>query len=140
MSVVSFIASQRTEYGVSHAKCCRWLGVSESWFYKWHDREPTARQRRRAELDAAVRASFDDSGGTPGTYGSPRVFEDLIEAGWRVSKNAVAASMARQGLQGRSPKRKRRSLTRPDKAAAPIPDLVRRAFNAETVINGGAVI
>ncbi len=26
----------------------------ESWFYKWHDREPTARQRRRAELDAAV--------------------------------------------------------------------------------------
>ena len=33
-------------------------------------------------------------------------------------------SMARQGLQGRSPKRKRRSLTRPDKAAAPIPDLV----------------
>lgn len=45
--------------------------------------------------------------------------------------NTVAASMARQGLVGRSPKRKRRSLTRPDKAAAPIPDLIRRDFNAE---------
>jgi putative transposase len=133
MSVASFVASQRTDHGVPHAKCCRWLGVSESWFYKWHDREPTARQRRRAELDAAVKASFDDSGGTPGTYGSPRVWEDLVAAGWRVSKNTVAASMARQGLAGRSPKRKRRSLTRPDKAAAPIPDLVKRNFSAERV-------
>src|SRR5438094_8718497 len=77
-------------------------------------------------LDAAVRASFDDSGGTPGTYGSPRVREDLIEAGWSVSKKSVAASMARQGLQARCPKRKRRSLTRPDKAAAPIPALLER--------------
>jgi putative transposase len=133
MSVASFIASQRTEHGVAHAKCCRWLGVSESWFYKWRDRPATARQQRRAELDAAVKASFDDSGGTPGTYGSPRVFEDLVEAGWKVSVNTVAASMARQGLQGRCPKRKRRGLTRPDAAAAPIPDLVGRDFSAEAI-------
>jgi transposase InsO family protein len=133
MSVASFIASQRTEHGVPHAQCCRWLGVSESWFYKWHEREPTARQQRRAQLDAAVKTSFEDSGGTPGTYGSPRVWEDLVAAGWRVSKNTVAASMVRQGLAGRSPKRKRRSLTRPDKAAAPIPDLICRDFSAETI-------
>jgi transposase InsO family protein len=133
MSVASFIASQRTEHRVPYAKCCRWLEVSESWFYKWHDREPTVRQARRAELDAAVKASFDESGGTPGTYGSPRVWEDLVEVGWRVSVNTVAASMARQGLAGRSPKRKRRCLTRPDKAAAPIPDLVRRNFHADAV-------
>jgi transposase InsO family protein len=133
LSVASFIASQRTEYRVPHAKCCRWLGVSESWFYKWHDREPTGRQRRRAAVDAAVKASFEDSGGTPGTYGSPRVWADLVEAGWKVSVNTVAASMARQGLAGRSPKRKRRCLTRPDAAAAPIPDLVGRDFNAEGI-------
>ena len=30
MTVASFIASQRTEYRVPHAKCCRWLEVSES--------------------------------------------------------------------------------------------------------------
>jgi transposase InsO family protein len=133
VSVARFIASQRTEHRVPHAKCCRWLGVSESWFYKWHGREPTARQRRRAELDVAVKASFDESGGTPGTYGSPRVFEDLVEAGWKVSVNTVAASMSRQGLAGRSPKRKRHCLTRPDKAADPIPDLVRRDFSTGPV-------
>jgi transposase InsO family protein len=107
--------------------------VPESTFYKWRDRPPTPRQARRVELDAAVKASFDESGGTPGTYGSPRVFEDLVEAGWRVSKKSVAASMARQGLAGRCPKRKRRSLTRPDKAAAPIPDLVKRDFAAGVI-------
>lgn len=133
MSVAHFIAAQRTVHRVPHAKCCRWLGISESWFYKWHDRAPTARQQRRAALDAAVKAAFDDSGGTPGTYGSPRVWEDLTAAGWKVSVNTVAASMARQGLQGRAPKRKRRSLTRPDKAAAPIPDLIKRDFTAERI-------
>jgi transposase InsO family protein len=133
MTVASFVASQRTNHGVPHALSCRALGLSESWFYKWRDRPPTARQRRRDDLDAAVRASFEDSGGTPGTYGSPRVRADLVQAGWAVSKKSVAASMARQGLQGRSPKRQRRCLTRPDKAAARIPDLLRRDFSAERV-------
>ena len=133
MTVASFIAAQRTDHGVPHAKCCRWLGVAPSTFYKWNGRPRTAREQRRAELDAAVKASFDDSGGTPHTYGSPRVWEDLVEAGWAVSVNTVASSMARQGLVGRSPKRKRRSLTRPDKAAAPIPDLVRRDYSTGPV-------
>ncbi len=94
---------------------------------------PTARAQRRAKLDTAVKASFDDSGGTPHTYASPRVWEDLVEDGWKVSVNTVAESMARQGLIGRSPKRKRRSLTRPDKAVDPIPDLVRRDFSTGPV-------
>jgi putative transposase len=131
--VASFIASQRTDHGVPHAVACRAMQVSESWFYKWRDRPPTGRQQRQADLDVAVKASFDSSGGNPGTYGSPRVWEDLIESGWRVSKKSVAASMVRQDLQGRAPKRKRRSLTRPDKAAAPIPDLIKRNFNADAV-------
>jgi transposase InsO family protein len=107
--------------------------VKPSTFYKWLNRPPTPRQQRQARLDTAVKESFEDSGGTPGTYGSPRVWEDLLEAGWVVSVNTVAESMARQGLVGRSPKRKRRSLTRPDKAAAPIPDLVGRDFTAERI-------
>ena len=133
MTVASFIATQRTDHGVPHAVACRALDVASSTFYKWRNRPPTRRQVRRAAVDVAVKASFDDSGGNSGTYGSPRVFEDLIEDGWAVSKNTVADSMRRQGLEGRTPKRKRRSLTRPDKAAAPIPDLIGRDFNAEAI-------
>jgi putative transposase len=126
MSLASFVASQRTDHGVPHTVACRALGVSQSWFYKWRNRSPSARQQRRAGIDAAVKKSFDESGGT---YGSPRVHDDLREAGWRVSKKTVEASMRRQGLVAR-PKRRRRGLTRPDKAARPFPDLVRRDFSA----------
>ena len=133
MTVATFIAVQRTDHGVPHAVACRALEVAESTFYKWRNRPPTPRQARRSRLDVAVKASFDDSGGNPETYGSPRVFEDLIEDGWAVSVNTVAASMRRQGLQGRARKRRRRSLTRPDKAAAPIRDLIGRDFNAEAI-------
>jgi len=129
VSVAAFIASQRTDHHVSHATACRALGFSESWFYKWRDRPPTPRQERRAQLDGAVRRSFEESGGD---YGSPRVLEDLWEWGWRVSKKTVEDSMARQGLVAR-PKRRFRCLTRPDKAAAPIPDLVKRDFTAPAV-------
>ena len=98
MSVASFIASQRTGHGVPHALSCRALGVSESWFYKWHDRPLTPRQQRREKLDQAVARVF---AGSDGRYGSPRVYDALVEGGWRVSEKTVAASMARQGLVAR---------------------------------------
>ena len=129
MSTASFIASQRTDHGVPCAVSCRALGVPCSTFYARLNRPPPPARRRRAEVDAAVAASFDASGGT---YGSPRVLVDLRADGWRVSKKTVEASMARQGLQGRSPRR-RRGLTRPDLAARPAPDLSGRDFSAARV-------
>lgn len=132
MSVASFIASQRACHGIPHATCCRFLGVSESWFYKWRDRPPTKRELRREALDAKVKEVFADSGGTPRTYGSPRVHAELRDQGFQVSEKTVADSMARQGLVAR-PKRRFRSLTRPDKAADPVPDLVNRDFSASQV-------
>jgi transposase InsO family protein len=99
--------------------------LSESWFYKWRDRQPTRRQARRTKLADAVRKVFDDSGGT---YGSPRVTQDLWAAGWQVGENTVAKLMADLGLAGRKPKR-RRNLTKPGKRKA-APDRVRRQFTA----------
>ena len=129
MTVASFVAAQRTEHGVPHVISCRALELSESWFYKWRTRRPTRRQQRRVDLDAAVKRSFDASGGR---YGSPRVLADLVADGWRVSKKSVAASMARQGLVAR-PTRRGRWLTRPDRAAPPAPDLVKRDFTAPAI-------
>ena len=108
-----------------HAVTCRALGLSESWFYKWRDRQPTPRQRRRAELAVKVREIFNASGGT---YGSPRVTLDLWAAGWQVGENTVARLMAELGLAGRRPKR-RRSLTKQGKRPV-APDRVDRRFSA----------
>ena len=129
MSTASFIASQRTDHGVPCALACRALGVPASTFYAQLNAAPSPTRRRRAEIDTAVAESFEASGGT---YGSPRVLADLRAEGWRVSKKTVEASMARQGLQGRRPRR-RRGLTRPDQAAVPAPDLLGRDFSAEGV-------
>lgn len=126
MSLATFIAFQKAGHRVPYAVSCRALGVSESWFHKWHDRPLTPAAQRRARVDAAVKAAFDASGKT---YGSPRIRADLVAAGWRVSEKTVAKSMARQDLAGRAKKR-RKGLTRPDKRKRPFPDLVKRDFAA----------
>jgi transposase InsO family protein len=98
--------------------------VSQAWFYKWRRGDVSPRRARRAELAALVAKLFRRH---QGRYGSPRITEDLRELGWRVSKNTVAALMAEQHLVAR-PKRRRRSLTRPDASARKAPDLLRRDF------------
>jgi len=76
VSVARFIADQRTFYRVPHAFTCRVLVVSEAWFYKWVKAPTTARGQRRALLDEAVGEAFRKSGAS---YGSPRVWEDLVD-------------------------------------------------------------
>ena len=98
MSRAAFIADQKTSHGVPYAVACQALGVSESWFFKWHDRPSTLAEQRRAEVDAAVTAAFEAS---KSTYGSPRIHAGLVAAGWRISEKTVAKSMARQHLAGR---------------------------------------
>jgi transposase InsO family protein len=127
MILAGFIADQRTTFGVPQAVACRALGVSESWFYKWRNRRPSARDLRRSSLDAAVKGFFDVSGGT---YGSPRILVDLREAEWTISKKTVEASMRRQDLVAR-PKKRRRGLTKADKGKRPAPDLLGRDFTAD---------
>lgn len=125
MIVAEFIASQRTGFGVPHAIACRALEVSQSWFYKWINHKPTAREQRQERLDEQIQRLFTASGGT---YGSPRITDDLREAGWSISENTVAARMAELGLAGR-PAKRRRSLTRQGKRPA-ARDLVHRTFTA----------
>ena len=130
MTVASFVVTQRTDHDVPHAISCRALGVSESWFYKWRDRPPTARQARRADIDAKVKAAFDASGGA---YGSPRILDELRDAGEAVSKKTVERSMARQGLVARPGPARRHWLTRQAKKAAAAPDLLGRDFHAAAI-------
>lgn len=135
MSVARFIADQRTNYAVPHTTVCALLGVSEVWFYKWIKRADgpgaasglfTDTDRRRDTVDRAVAVAFRKA---KGLHGSPRLREDLREAGWRVSEKTVAESMRRQGLVARVIKR-RSGLTRQDRTAPKFLDLVRRDFTA----------
>lgn len=123
--MAGFISSQRTEHGVPHALTCRALQVSESWYDKWRDRQPTDAQSRRDELDDAIRQVFDASGGT---YGSPRATAGSAGRGLAGRREHRRPQDGALGLAGRPPKR-RRSLTRQGKRPA-APDRVHRQFGA----------
>ena len=83
MSVARFVADQRTLYRVPVAFTCVLLGLSVSWFYKWREHQPTRTEVRRGKVDAAVAAAFRTA---RGLHGSPRLYLDLREAGWRVTE------------------------------------------------------
>jgi len=106
---------------------CRTLGVSRAGFYEWLGRPESDRAKANRELLAVIRDSFEQS---DRTYGSPRVWRDLIAWGCRCSENRVARLMLAAGLQAR---RKRRRLpedigVRPEHYIAP--NLLDRQFDA----------
>jgi putative transposase len=116
----------------SIALACKLLEVSRSGFYDWRERRgrpATPRQREEQLLVAAITVEHIASGYR---YGSPRIHAELVDQGWRVGVNRIARLMALHGLEGRSGRRRRHSLTRQAKTAPEVPDLLRRDFTAET--------
>jgi transposase InsO family protein len=127
--VAGFIAAQRVEHHVPHATACRVLGVSQAWFYKWRYGDASPWHARRRALAAEIARLF---AAHQGKYGSPRITDDLREAGWRVSVNTVAKIMRERRLVARA-KQRRKQTTRPGKGRWRAPDLIGRDFPATTV-------
>ena len=85
---------------------CRELEVSTSGYYAWRDREPSKHAIKDAELSAEIAAFHVAS---RQTYGSPRIHEDLKEAGHKVSRKRVVRLMQEQEIAARRKKRFRRT-------------------------------
>jgi transposase InsO family protein len=78
---------------------CKVLGVSKSGYYKWlseSQKDQTARLGYKENLRCAIAKSYYLS---RGTYGSPRIYDDLIEEGFVVSKKTVGRIMKEMGLK-----------------------------------------
>jgi putative transposase len=102
---------------------CRVLGVSDSGFYAWRSRSPSARSIRHAWLTDMITQVHVES---RGTYGARRVHAELtMDRGITVGHNAVAMLMQRASLQGLPGARRRRSRHQTPAAAS---DLVERRF------------
>jgi len=106
---------------------CRVLEVSTSGYYAWRKRETSKRAREDAALLERIRASHKKS---RGTYGAPRIHEDLKAEKLRVGRKRVARLMKEAGLVGVS-RRKKARTTRKDAKARPAPDLVNRDFEVD---------
>jgi putative transposase len=120
-----FIVKEKAGYPVR--LMCGVLKVSPSGFYDWVHRSPSDRALSDAALLGLIRAIHKKF---KGRYGSPRIWDELRDVhDVRVSRKRVERLMRIDGLVGKH-QRKRRSLTKQDKTAAPAPDLLGRDFAA----------
>jgi len=119
------VKANQVDYPV--AILCRVLGVSPSGYYAWRDREPSMRARSDMALKQRIKAIHTDS---RGTYGVPRIYEELKALGISVSRKRIARLMGELGIEGVS-RRKRTRTTMRRENVRPAPDLVDRDFSAE---------
>ena len=117
----------QTEKAWPVAPMCRVLQVSESGFYAWQRRPPSEHAKEDERLKVLIGASFDES---RKTYGSPRVHEDMLEAGKKVGRNRVIRIMQAEGLVARVRKRYR-STTMSDHDQPVAANILNREFEAE---------
>lgn len=122
-----FISDHCATYGV--ARLCRVLAVKRrQGYYEWLAAGPARQVRAEAEdeLAAQIRGIHREH---RGAYGSPRVTDELRRRGRRVNRKRVERIMRERHIVGVT-RRRRRSLTKQDTAAAPAPDLIGRDFTA----------
>ena len=105
---------------------CRILGVSPSGYFAWRHRPPS---RRRIEDEKLTLAIKEWHARSRGTYGAPRILEDLRDQGYRVGCKRIARLMRAAGLRGVS-RRKWITTTIRDQRVRPAEDLVHRKFVA----------
>ena len=98
--------------------------VSKSGYYNWLNRGPSKRWSENEALTVVIRGIFKDSFGS---YGAPRIREELLKRGYRASRPRVARIMRANGLLA---KRKRKfRVTTDSKHDYPIaPNILDRDF------------
>lgn len=94
--IFQFIHDHETKHSV--VKMCRALKVSRQGYINWRNRMLNPNLEKQAikdELQHKIAQSFHESGGT---YGSPRVHDDLLDWGYSISQKKVANMMKKMGL------------------------------------------
>lgn len=96
------IHDHREEFELS--AMCRILKVSRSGYHAWVKRRenPAPATRRREMLIGQIRIIYEDSGGT---YGSPRIYRELIEKQIFCCVKTVARLMKISGIRADLPRR-----------------------------------
>ena len=95
---------------------CELLSVAPSGYYRHRQQRPNRRQCEDARMAAQIATAHEAS---RGTYGAPRILEDLREAGIHTSKRRCARLMKENGLRGRK-KHRRNPRTTDSRHAQPV--------------------
>jgi putative transposase len=94
----AFIDAEQAVYPIR--RLCAALAVSASGYDAWRDRPPSTHAVVDHRLRGALRLAHAES---HGRYGSPRLHQQLRQAGVSVSRKRVVRLDARRRLAGASP-------------------------------------
>jgi putative transposase len=122
----AWIQKHACDFAVS--SMCEVLNVSRSGYYAFLHRQPSPRQQRREALVEQIRQSHVES---RGTYGSPRVWEDLQEKQIPVCRNTVALLMRESGIAVNLRKRFKVQTTDSAHGCPVAPNLLGQDFTAQ---------
>lgn len=124
---MSFELIEAEEAHYPKALMCRALGLSRSGHHAYSTRGPSAREIEEQRVDVLVAAVFHEM---RGRYGAPRIHQELRGRGICTSRKRVAASMARQGLVARAPRRWQKTTDSNHRQPA-APNLLERDFTTD---------
>jgi putative transposase len=113
---------------LSIKRCCAVLGVSESGFYTWRERQAVSRlsAEEEAQWVEKIRQQHQQS---RGTYGSPRITAALREQGFVCNRKRIARLMHKYGIFAKQ-KRRFKHTTRANLKHRTAPNLLKQAFRA----------
>jgi transposase InsO family protein len=95
-----FIENHRSAFAAE--KMCLALKISKSGYYAWRVRSKSTRNLANEKLDHHIRIIYEQS---KGTYGSPRITEELNKQEIACSENRVAARMRKNNIKAKTKKR-----------------------------------
>ena len=104
------------------AELCRILEVARSGYYRWLKKPVTARERANSQLAQQIRTLFQAK---QGNYGSPRITEELRQAGQKCNHKRVERLMRQHGLKGRTANKRKVRTTDSDHPEPIAPNLLR---------------
>lgn len=122
----AFVSAQRSIYPVG--ELCRGVRLSRSTYHAWCTRPPSRRAIDDELLLKVIERIYVETGEA---YGSPRMFDDLVEMGYRIGRKRVERLMRLRQMRARQ-FRHRRPRSR-GKASTLAPNLVRRKFHVPTL-------
>ena len=117
-----FIDAEKALYPIR--VLCHVLEVARSGYYAWRGRLPSARAKANDRLLDEIRTVHKAS---RGTYGSPRVFQELRTPEYPVSENRIARLMRVSGIRSKH-RRKFRVTTQSNHRRPVAPNVLAREF------------
>ncbi|MBO0796014.1 MAG: IS3 family transposase [Ktedonobacteraceae bacterium] len=120
-----FIAEQSQQYSIE--LLCEALDVSESGYYAWKHREPSAHAREDARIAALIQQIDQEH---RHVYGSPRIQAKLRDYGVQCGRKRVVRLMQALGITALV-KRSRKPTTKSDPHARCAPNVLKREFSAD---------